>query len=102
MPSTINQTYLNFDLLITRAGEGYRAYVIDAPGGDAAVSFALPPDMLTGERLVHGGGTRRGARLRNPSPTTPPPDLRTRGRTLFETIFRDEVRSVLVASQSEA
>ncbi|HRW06289.1 MAG TPA: CHAT domain-containing protein [Caldilineaceae bacterium] len=95
-------TYLNFDLLITRAGEGYRAYVIDAPGGDAAVSFALPPDMLTGERLVHGGGARRGARLRNPSPPTPPPDLRTRGRTLFETIFRDEVRSVLVASQSEA
>lgn len=27
--------YINFDLLITRAGDGYRAFVIDAPGGDA-------------------------------------------------------------------
>ncbi len=33
--------YQNFDLLITRSGDDYRAFVMDAPG-DADASFALP------------------------------------------------------------
>jgi len=33
--------YQNFDLLITRFGEEYRAFVVDAPGGDAEATFAL-------------------------------------------------------------
>lgn len=34
--------YRNFDLLITRAGDRYRALVVDAPGGDADIFFDLP------------------------------------------------------------
>lgn len=34
--------YQNFDLLITRSGEEYRAFVVDVPGGDADAAFALP------------------------------------------------------------
>lgn len=35
-------TYRNFDLLITRAGERYRAFVVDAPAGRVSVIFGLP------------------------------------------------------------
>jgi hypothetical protein len=35
-------TYRNFDLLITRAGPHYRAFVVDAPAGEASVLFDLP------------------------------------------------------------
>ena len=34
--------YRNFDLLITRAGDRYRAFVVDAPAGEASVIFDLP------------------------------------------------------------
>lgn len=34
--------YLDLELLITRAGEGYRARIIDSPGGQAASDFMLP------------------------------------------------------------
>ena len=63
MPTSTNPTtYLNFDLLITRAGDAYRVYVVDAPGGDADATFEMP--FAPGElgRLVHGSGTRRGLR----------------------------------------
>lgn len=32
----------NFDLLLTRAGEHYRAFVVDAPAGRVSVVFDLP------------------------------------------------------------
>ena len=35
-------TYLDFDLLIEHAGQGYRAKVLDSPSGQAAADFALP------------------------------------------------------------
>jgi hypothetical protein len=31
--------YRNFDLLITRAGARYRAFVVDAPAGEASGVF---------------------------------------------------------------
>ena len=51
--------YRNFDLLITRAGEHYRAFVVDAPTGEASIIFDLPfgPDELT--RLGGLAGVRR-------------------------------------------
>lgn len=52
--------YLNFDLLITRAGDAYRAYIVDASGGDADVTFEMPFALEELVRLVHGEGTRRG------------------------------------------
>lgn len=34
--------YRNFDVLIARAGEGYRSFVVDAPAGEGSVLFDLP------------------------------------------------------------
>ena len=34
--------YRNFDLLIACAGDRYRAFVVDAPAGEASVIFDLP------------------------------------------------------------
>ena len=31
-------TYRNFDLLITRFGDRYRAFVVDAPAGEARIT----------------------------------------------------------------
>lgn len=103
MTTNPNPTYLNFDLLITRAGDAYRAYVVDAPGGDADVTFEMPfaPDELV--RLVHGEGTRRGLRLaEDDADQLPPRELRDLGSQLYETVFHDDVREVLVASQTDA
>jgi len=98
---TASATYLNFDLLITRAGDQYRAYVIDAPGGDADVTFALPFAADTLGPLARGTGIRRHVHLKQES-VAEPADLRELGTRLYDAVFRDEVRSVLVASQREA
>jgi hypothetical protein len=99
MPTTHDA--LNFDLLITRIGDAYCAYVIDAPGGDAETTFTLPfvPEEIG--RLVHGNGTRRGVRSRQ-EPSPPSLNLRDLGSRLYNALFQETVRSVLMASQSEA
>ncbi len=93
--------YLNFDLLITQTGDGYRAYVVNAPGGDADVRFELPFSADEIGRLVHGDGTRRGVRLVEDN-APPPVDLHALGEQLYVSVFREEVRSVFVASQTSA
>lgn len=94
--------YLNFDLLITRAGDAYRAYVIDAPGGDADATFTVPFPLHEISRLNRGTGTRRHLHLIAEPVIASPPSLRDLGRRLYDAVFRDEVRSVLIASQAEA
>ncbi len=88
--------YRNFDLLITRSGDRYRAFVVDAPGGDANITFDLPFDPgdvgpLGALSEVHRGVSDKvGAGADT--------DLTTLGRQLFQAIFRDEVASVLAGS----
>ena len=52
--------YRNFDLLITRAGDRYRAFVVDAPEGEASVIFDAP--FVAGELARLGGSGRRASR----------------------------------------
>jgi hypothetical protein len=99
MPSSA--PYLNFDLLITRAGERYRALVVDAPGGDADIFFDLPPSLPGFQELLALSGPRRGLHDA-PAQTKPVASLDDVGRMLYESIFQGEVRDVLVASQREA
>lgn len=55
--------YLDFDLQITRAADGYRAQVIDSPAGQGAAEFALPWSELELENLLLKlGGARRVVR----------------------------------------
>lgn len=44
--------YLDFDLSIERAGTEYKARVLDAPGGNAAVNFRLPFSDLELENFL--------------------------------------------------
>jgi len=39
-----NITYLDFDLLIQRVEEGYRAQVLNSPAGQASVTFEVTVD----------------------------------------------------------
>jgi hypothetical protein len=89
--------YRNFDVLIARAGKQFRAFVVDAPAGEASALFDLP--FVTDEMTGLGGlalGVRRGAGAAGD--TDPAADLTDLGALLFEAIFRDKVRSLLAAS----
>ena len=48
--------YRNFDLLLARAGARYRAFVVDAPAGEASVVFDLP---FAPNEIAHLGGLVR-------------------------------------------
>lgn len=93
--------YRNFDLLITRAGDRYRALVVDAPGGDVDIFFDLPPSLPGFQELLALTGPRRGL-SDAPTQTKPTASLDDAGDELYEAIFQGEVRDVLVASQREA
>lgn len=106
-------TYLNFDLLIDRLGQGYRARVVDSPAGQATTEFSQPfsdqemgntlsrigRPQLRGE-LVEPPGARRDARRQDRS--EPRMDVaRTFGGQLFETVFKGDVRTCLLRSLDE-
>ncbi|HEX5936591.1 MAG TPA: CHAT domain-containing protein [Actinomycetota bacterium] len=95
-------TYLNFDLLIERAGDRYRARVLKSPGGEASLDFDLP---FTREKLqifvlkAISLGTRRQVR-RMESPEMK--EIKTFGRELFEAVFDDRVHDCLRLSLRDA
>ncbi|MEZ4727629.1 MAG: CHAT domain-containing protein [Caldilineaceae bacterium] len=99
MTKSIN--YLNFDLLLTRSGEHYRAFVIDAPGGEANILFDLPSEQQDLPSLLRHHGPWRGMKTSAPATVVDAtPDVV--GRQLYETIFQSTMRDVLIASQKEA
>ncbi|WP_343425586.1 ATP-binding protein, partial [Candidatus Amarolinea dominans] len=91
--------YRNFDLLIARAGERYRAFVVDAPAGEASVVFDLPfaPDEITRLGSLVRGASRRPGAAEDAGPAANLADL---GRRLFDAVFRDRVGALLTASLS--
>ena len=99
-PITRYLDYQNFDLLITRYGDHYRAFVVDSPAGEASVIFDLPfaPDELT----QPGGqvGVRRHLGAADDFGLTS--SLTDLGSRLFAAIFRGKVRDVLITSFSSA
>jgi hypothetical protein len=92
--------YLDFDLLIERAGNKYQARVVNSPAGQASAAFRLPFSNLELENfLLRVGRTRRGVRrLESPEMEA----AKTFGGRLFETVFADEVRACLRSSLDEA
>ncbi len=81
--------YLDFDLLIERAGEGYTARVLNSPAGQATADFRLPFSELELENfLLRVGRTRRGVRrLESPEMEA----AKTLGGRLFRAVFDDEI-----------
>ena len=91
--------YRNFDLLITRAGERYRAFVVDSPAGEASVLFDLP---FAADELTGLGGLARGVHRGSGAAddTGPAASLTGLGSRLFAAVFRDKVATLLAASLS--
>jgi hypothetical protein len=81
--------YLDFDLLIERSGDQYKARVLNSPAGQAAIDFSLPFSEQDIEIfLLKVGRPRRGTRRVNA------PEMEAAkvfGGRLFETVFRDDV-----------
>jgi hypothetical protein len=89
-------TYLDFDLLLERAGAGYRARVLRSPAVPAACDFSLPfSDLELENFLLKIGHTRRNVRRLENRNVELAKDF---GRRLFEATFGDEVRSCLRGS----
>jgi hypothetical protein len=93
-------SYLDFDLLVRRAEDGYRAQVLSSPAGEAAANFTAPFSELELEDfLLRMGRPRRGTRRIG----SPEMDLvKTLGNRLYEAVFSGEVRACWRSSLSEA
>jgi hypothetical protein len=93
-------SYLDFDLLIERAEEGYTARVLNSPAGQATADFSLPFSELELENfLLRVGRTRRGMRrLESPEMEA----AKSFGGRLFDAVFGGDVRECLRSSLDEA
>src|SRR3979490_2473958 len=90
--------YLNFDVVIERRGEGFRARVSNSPFGDAFTDFAQP---LTDKdfRGFAGGRTRSRKKQDDPPVASAPKDVGTR---LFTAAFGGRVGMSLTRTLAEA
>jgi hypothetical protein len=93
------QTYLDFDLSISRTDAGYRATVQNSPAGQASAEFQIPFSeheieifllRLGGRRPVRKVGTRERSAAE------------AFGGRLFDAVFTDDLRSCFHSSISEA
>ncbi len=92
--------YLDFDLQVERAGQGYRVNVLASPAGRASGDFVLPFSDLELENFV-----LRMSRTRRTTRRVGTPELeaaRTFGGRLYEAVFSGEVRGCLRSSMDEA
>ena len=96
--------YLDFDLLIERAGSGYRARVLDSPSGQAAVEFTLPFSALEMDNFLLkvtrslGDARRNLRRLETPERQL----IKGFGSKLFDAVFTAGVQDTLQGSLNEA
>ena len=88
--------YLDFDLLIERSVDGYRARVLDSPAGEASAEFTPPFSPTDVEDFfVQIGQTRS-------SETQQTRQIHDFGQRLFEAVFNGPVRDRLRLSLGEA
>ncbi|MGH7490846.1 MAG: AAA-like domain-containing protein, partial [bacterium] len=92
--------YLDFDLHLERAGERYKARVLNSPAGQATVEFSLPHSELELENfLLKIGRPRRSTR------STASSELATTkafGNRLFRAVFEDAIDNCFRRSLDEA
>jgi hypothetical protein len=96
--------YLDFDLLIDRVGDSYRAQVLNSPGGEATEDFELPFSDEAVENLVLKvtkslGDARREVRSLGSSERQA---IEAFGAKLFDAVFSGTVREAFARSVSEA
>jgi CHAT domain-containing protein len=101
---TMPGTYLDFDLLIEHAAQGYRAKVLDSPTGQAAADFSLPFSSQDMEifllRLTRSlsEARRRVRRLESQEREL----VKGFGGQLFQAMFSGAVLTALQSSLNEA
>lgn len=91
--------YQNFDLLVTRSDTRYRAFVMDAPGGDADATFDLPFTTEEIGFLDDLAGVRRGSGLAKGEAIS---DLKELGGLLYGAVFEGKMAAVLATSLEKA
>jgi len=91
--------YLDFDLEIERAAEGYRIEV-NSPAGQSTSAFKLPFSDLEIENFLLKIGQSRRVMRRVDAPETEA--VKTFGARLFDAAFAGEVRACLRSSMDEA
>ena len=94
------RTYLNFDLIIEKVGEKYRARVVDSPAGESRAEFETPFSALELENLIlRMGRQRSGARRIESSEME---TVKTFGSRLFRTVFTEDVYACFLRSMDAA
>lgn len=92
--------HLEFDLLIEKTASGYRARVLDSPGGQAGHEFVLPFSELEVENFIlRLGQARRGMRRLESSTLAAAKEF---GGKLYAAVFAAEVNDCLQRSLMEA
>ncbi len=93
----MDNSYYNFDVLIERTTEKYRARVIDSPIGTASTEFDLPlSDLQLENYILRMGQTRRGKRL--PFESSELKAVKQCGESLFDAIFAGDVYTCFAMS----
>jgi hypothetical protein len=92
--------YRDFDLLIERAAQGYRAQVLNSPAGQATADFVLPFSDLELENCLLRLG--RPARTVRRIESTEMSTAKSFGAALFNAVFSGDVRACLRSSVDEA
>ncbi|MFX0140193.1 MAG: CHAT domain-containing protein [Candidatus Hodarchaeota archaeon] len=92
--------YLDFDLLIEKMGEIYKARVVNSPAGQATSQFTFPlSDKELKKFFLNVGRYRNAVRRFEKRGTDTTKEI---GERLFNVVFRDEVRICLQRSIDEA
>jgi hypothetical protein len=93
-------SYFNFDLIVERVGEKYRARVFDSPAGQASADFDIPFSELELENFVlRMGRPRVGVRRVDSSEMEA---VKQCGERLFRAVFADDVYACFLRSRDAA
>ena len=88
--------YQNFDIIIEKAGDKYRARVINSPSGQAKVEFEKPFSELELENFILRMGRPRSGMRRLDSPEME--TVKVFGTRLFQTVINDDVYACYLRS----
>ena len=103
LPANHPAVELTFELRLTADKNGYRADVLNSPGGQGTVTFTPPPAVADLDRLAWlPGRARRQLRLAEPNSAAPPLSPQQVGEQLYAAVFAGEVGACFLLSLDRA
>jgi hypothetical protein len=94
-------SYVDFDLLVERAGKKCRARVLASPAGTTTpIEFPVPIRRETLQIFILTVGRPRQSVRRLETPVEQ--DVKDLGARLYRSVFRDQIRDCLKTSETEA